>query len=66
MIERLSRYLKIPMHRIAVLGDQANDVLMFRKSGMSVAMGNASDNVKRQATYVTTSFSDEGFAYAVE
>ena len=66
VIERLSRYLKIPMHRIAVLGDQANDVLMFRKSGMSVAMGNASDNVKRQATYVTTSFSDEGFANAVE
>src|SRR6516164_7254284 len=66
VIERLSRYLKIPMDRIAVLGDQANDVLMFRKSGMSVAMGNASDNVKRHATYVTTSFSDEGFANAVE
>ena len=66
VIERLSRYLKIPMHRIAVLGDQANDVLMFRKSGMSIAMGNASDEVKRQATYVTTLFSEEGFANAVE
>jgi transaldolase len=66
VIERLSRYLKIPMDRIAVLGDQANDVLMFKKSGLSIAMGNASDEVKRQATVVTTSFSEEGFANAVE
>jgi len=66
VIERLSRYLKIPMDRIAVLGDQANDVLMFRKSGLSIAMGNASDEVKRQATFVTTSFGEEGFANAVE
>jgi transaldolase len=66
VIERLSRYLKIPMDRIAVLGDQLNDVLMFRKSGLSIAMGNASDEVKRQATFVTTSYSDEGFASAVE
>jgi Cof subfamily protein (haloacid dehalogenase superfamily) len=66
VVERLSRYLKIPMDRIAVLGDQANDVLMFRKSGLSIAMGNASDEVKRQATFVTTSYSDEGFANAVE
>jgi len=49
-----------------VLGDQASDVLMFRKSGLSIAMGNASDEVKRQATFVTTSFGEEGFANAVE
>src|SRR5215469_4092554 len=56
VIERLSRYLKIPMDQIAVLGDQPNDVLMFKKSGFSIAMGNASDEVKRQANAVTTSF----------
>jgi transaldolase len=66
VIERLSRYLKIPMDRIAVLGDQLNDVLMFEKSGLSIAMGNASEEVKRQATIVTTSFAEEGFANAVE
>jgi transaldolase len=66
VIERLSRHLKIPMHRIAVLGDQLNDVLMFKKSGLSVAMGNASDAVKAQAHFVTTSFDEEGFANAVE
>ena len=66
VIERLSRYLKIPMDQIAVLGDQPNDVLMFRKSGFSIAMGNASDEVKRQANTVTTSFAEEGFANAIE
>jgi transaldolase len=66
VIERLSRYLKIPMDRIAVLGDQLNDVLMFKRSGLSIAMGNASDEVKRQATVVTASFAEEGFAQAVE
>jgi transaldolase len=66
VIERLSRYLKIPLESIAVLGDQPNDVLMFAKSGLSIAMGNASDEVKRQAMFVTSSYSDEGFANAVE
>jgi transaldolase len=66
VIERLSRYLKIPLDNIATLGDQANDVLMFKKSGLSIAMGNASEEVKRQATLVTTSHGEEGFANAVE
>jgi transaldolase len=66
VIERLSRYLKIPLERIAAIGDQANDVLMFERAGVSVAMGNASDDVKQRATFVTTSFADEGFANAVE
>jgi Cof subfamily protein (haloacid dehalogenase superfamily) len=66
VIERLSRYIKVPLDRIAALGDQSNDVLMFKRSGLSVAMGNASEEVKRQATFVTTSFADEGFANAVD
>lgn len=66
VVERLSHYLKIPMDHIATLGDQPNDVLMFQKSGLSIAMGNASDEVKRQATFVTSSFGEEGFANAVE
>ena len=66
VIERLSRYLKIPLDRIAAIGDQPNDVLMFEHAGLSIAMGNASDEVRRRATFVTTSFADEGFANAVE
>jgi Cof subfamily protein (haloacid dehalogenase superfamily) len=62
----LSRTLGIPPAEIATIGDQPNDVLMFRRSGFSIAMGNASDEVKRQASAVTKSYDEEGFAHAVE
>lgn len=62
----LSRALGIPEEEIATIGDQPNDVLMFKRSGFSIAMGNASDEVKRQANAVTDSYDDEGFAKAVE
>jgi Cof subfamily protein (haloacid dehalogenase superfamily) len=65
VIQRLSKYLGIPLDRIVAIGDQANDILMFNHSGVSIAMGNASDEVKRQATFVTSSSGDEGFANAV-
>jgi Cof subfamily protein (haloacid dehalogenase superfamily) len=66
VVERLSHYYQIPLEQIATLGDGANDVLMFERSGLSIAMGNASAEVRRQATYVTASNEDEGFARAVE
>jgi Cof subfamily protein (haloacid dehalogenase superfamily) len=62
----LSRALQIPEEEIATIGDQPNDVLMFKRSGFSIAMGNASEEVKRQASTVTDSYDDEGFAKAVE
>ena len=39
---------------------------MFRRSGLSIAMGNATEEVQRHATYVTASNEDDGFAKAVE
>jgi hydroxymethylpyrimidine pyrophosphatase-like HAD family hydrolase len=51
---------------IATIGDMPNDVLMFAHSGLSIAMGQSSREVKRAARRVTTSNEDEGFANAVE
>lgn len=62
----LSKMLDIPMERIATIGDMPNDVLMFKKSGFSIAMGNSSDEVKAQASAVTDSNEHEGFAKAVK
>src|SRR4030095_774487 len=42
VIERLARYLKIPLDHIAALGDQPNDVPMLDRAGLGIAMGNAS------------------------
>jgi len=66
VVEYLSRHLEVPAHEIATIGDQPNDVLMFKRSGFSIAMGNASDEVKAQAAAATDSYNDEGFAKAME
>jgi Cof subfamily protein (haloacid dehalogenase superfamily) len=66
VVTRLARYLKVSPHRIATIGDQRHDTLMFKESGLSIAMANASAEVQRQATFVTTVVGDEGLANAVE
>lgn len=66
VVTTLSKTLNVSAEQIATLGDMPNDILMFRKSGFSIAMGNASDEVKSQASVVTDSNEDEGFAKAME
>lgn len=65
VVHTLAKRLNILPAQIATIGDMPNDVLMFRQSGFSVAMGNASDAVKAQASAVTDSNEDDGFAKAV-
>jgi Cof subfamily protein (haloacid dehalogenase superfamily) len=66
VVSRLSKILSIPLENIATLGDMPNDVPMFELSGMSIAMGNSSKDVQKQATYTTASYTEEGFAKAIE
>jgi Cof subfamily protein (haloacid dehalogenase superfamily) len=62
----MSNFMRIPADQIATIGDQPNDVLMFAKSGLSIAVANASHEVQQDAMQVTTSNEEEGFANAVE
>jgi Cof subfamily protein (haloacid dehalogenase superfamily) len=66
VVAYLSKALGIPPERFATIGDMPNDVLMFARSGLSIAMGNASAEVQRAARRVTASNEDEGFAKAIE
>jgi Cof subfamily protein (haloacid dehalogenase superfamily) len=66
VLRYLSHEYDIPLSRIATLGDQSNDVLMFDGAGLSIAMGNAGEDVQRAATRVTASNDEEGFALAIE
>ena len=66
VVEFLSRYLHIPAEGIATIGDMPNDIMMFEKSGLSIAMGNASPEVQAQANFVTLSNEEDGFANAME
>jgi Cof subfamily protein (haloacid dehalogenase superfamily) len=62
----LSDHLDIPAGKMVTIGDGPNDILMFRPSGLSIAMGNAGAEVRAAADEVTSSNDDEGFARAVE
>ena len=65
-LSEIARLLGVPLAEIAVIGDGGNDVAMFERSGLSIAMGNASPAVQRVANFVTESNHDDGFANAVE
>jgi Cof subfamily protein (haloacid dehalogenase superfamily) len=61
-----AEFARIPTSEVATIGDMPNDITMFRKSGVSIAMGNASPEVQKAATYVTASNQEEGFAQAMD
>ena len=46
-------------------GDGGNDISMLRHVGIGVAMGNARDEVKAAADYVTASVDEDGVAKAL-
>ena len=62
----LSKMLNISPTHIATIGDMPNDITMFTQSGVSIAMGQASEEVKKAATFETASSEEEGFAKAIE
>ena len=65
-LAELAKLLAVPLAEIAVIGDGDNDVAMFERSGLSIAMGNASPDVRQAADFVTDSNREDGFAKAVE
>jgi hydroxymethylpyrimidine pyrophosphatase-like HAD family hydrolase len=66
VVRRLSHDLGIPFDNIATLGDMPNDCLMFAQSGLSIAMGQSSEEVKRAVRRVAKPNTEEGFAEAIE
>ena len=65
-LSALATLLSVPPAEIAVIGDGGNDVAMFQRSGLSIAMGNASPQVQRAADFVTDTNREEGFANAID
>jgi Cof subfamily protein (haloacid dehalogenase superfamily) len=66
LVDMLAKRLAVPRDAIAVLGDMGNDVEMFRRAGLAIAMGNATPAVKALAQAVTLSNDADGFAAAIE
>ncbi|MCR8843870.1 Cof-type HAD-IIB family hydrolase [Paenibacillus sp. SC116] len=61
-LDWLAAHLGIPIERTIAFGDADNDMLLLKRAGLGVAMGNASSDVKEIADYVTASNEEDGVA----
>ncbi len=62
---RVADYLNIPHDMTFALGDSDNDLSMIIDSKYGIAMGNANENIKQNAAYITTDCASDGFAKAI-
>mgnify|MGYP001107470574 FL=1 len=58
--------LGITRRHVMVIGDNVNDIPMFTRAQISIAMGNAPEQVKQMATVIAPSNDDEGVAWALK
>lgn len=64
-IDKIIEYYGLSLHETMAFGDGGNDISMLKHAGIGVAMGNAKDDVKQQADYITTSVDQDGIANAL-
>lgn len=62
----LKDYWKLEREEIMTIGDQNNDLELLAAGGIKVAMGNATEELKNIADYVTDTVGNNGFVKAVE
>ncbi len=65
-LKTIATDLGIAPAEIVAIGDNHNDIGMIRYAGLGIAMGNAHDEVKAAADFVTLSNAEEGVAVVIE
>lgn len=65
-LQEMASYFNIPLQDTIAIGDNFNDVPMLEVAGLSVAMGNAEEDVKRLCDVVTLTNDEHGVAHAIE
>jgi len=65
-LEALTSYMGITMAEVMAVGDGTNDIPLLKSAGLAVAMGDAPDEVKAVADYVTHDVDHHGLAAAIE
>lgn len=61
----LARQLGIPVEQTVAIGDSSNDIPMIECAAIGVAMGNATEDVKELADFVTTPVNEDGIRNAL-
>lgn len=65
-LEKLGEFYGITREEMIAVGDGYNDLSMIEYAGLGVAMGNAPEEIKKQADFVTLSNEEDGVAYLIE
>jgi hydroxymethylpyrimidine pyrophosphatase-like HAD family hydrolase len=65
-LKKLLDHLNLKPEEAAAFGDGLNDLELIESVGTGIAMGNAVDELKGKARYVTRSLHEGGIAFAVE
>lgn len=65
-VEFLQNYWGLKKEEILTIGDQNNDIALLQAGGIKVAMGNATEELKAIADYITDSVYEDGFVKAME
>lgn len=65
-VSAIAKQLGIEREEIICVGDAGNDLAMIRYAGLGVAMGNAMEEVKSEADYITHTNEEDGVAYIIE
>lgn len=64
-VKHVAEKMGIPLDQVMTIGDNFNDISMLQVAGVSFAMGNAEEEVKKQAKYITTDHTEAGVAKAI-
>lgn len=65
-LQKLAKYLNVPMENTIAIGNDKNDISMFEVAGLSVAVSNAENDIKEKVNYVTLSNDEDGVAVFLE
>lgn len=65
-LRRLMEHMGIPREDVVCCGDGFNDISMIQYAGVGVAMGNAQQEVKAAADYVTATNDEDGIAQVID
>ena len=64
-LEALAAFLEISLNEVIAIGDGVNDVPVLSRAGLAIAMGNAPDELKTVADYITLDVDHSGVAEAI-
>lgn len=65
-VKFLQKYWGLKDEEILTIGDQNNDIALLEAGGIKVAMGNATEELKKHADYITDTVFNDGFVSAME